>query len=184
MGCMVASDDRSSASQEITALVLQEVAADRLPVWGSLWGIPDLAAQVRVCVSLRMGRSLGRWLPARREIRVNSLALSSARVLEEVLCHEAAHGAIHLRQGPVLRAHGPEWQRLMQTAGFAARVRIPLPGTVAVPHGNHADRVYEHRCPVCQSVSYARRPMPRLRCTACRAVGLDGVLEIVRQTGT
>jgi predicted SprT family Zn-dependent metalloprotease len=161
-----------------------QLAADCFAVWASLWQVPELAAApVRVSVSRSMHHSLGRWLPARCEIRVSILALCSTAVVVEVLCHEAAHVAVFLRHGSKSRPHGPEWRALMQEAGFGARTRIPLPSAAAPAQRISKARVYEHRCPICQSVSYARRPMPRLRCTTCCAAGLDGILEIVRVKG-
>lgn len=171
----------SYANGAMIGPVLQQLAMDRIGAWGRLWEIADLAAKVRIRISPHMRRSLGRWIPARGDIRLSTVALTGAALLDEVLCHEAAHAAVHLRYGPSCRPHGPEWQALMRVAGFEPRTHIPVAAESATPRRTPSAPVYEHRCPVCHSVHRARRPIRRLRCAACRAAGLDGALEITKR---
>jgi SprT-like family len=57
-----------------------------------------------------------------------------------------------------------------------------LSGDVPPSGGDPAARVrFAHRCPVCQTVRYARGPVHRWRCAACLDAGLDGVLEITSE---
>jgi predicted SprT family Zn-dependent metalloprotease len=161
------------------------VPADRFAVWGELWGIADLAERVTVSVCHRMRRSLGRCVPAQGTIRLSAVALDAPpEVLAEVLCHEAAHVAVHVLHGAVCQPHGPEWAALVRMAGFEPRTGLPFEHrNDPFQRQSHSDLTYEHRCPVCQSVRLARRPVRRWRCANCVATGLDGRLEITRTGG-
>ncbi|MEZ4333066.1 MAG: SprT-like domain-containing protein [Myxococcota bacterium] len=68
--------------------------------WAALWGVPDLAQAVGVRVSKRLRRSLGTYRPSSQQITLAAWLLDEAprSLLEEVLCHEAAHAAVHLTE--------------------------------------------------------------------------------------
>jgi predicted SprT family Zn-dependent metalloprotease len=73
-----------------------------------------------------MTRSLGRCQPEQKRIRLASwLREAPGELLAEVLCHEAAHVAVHELHGRGCRPHGSEWKSLMRAAGYDARTRIP-----------------------------------------------------------
>lgn len=150
-------------------------AAER---WARLWGLPDLATKTTIEFSPRLRTSLGRCLPARGTIRLHpALRDAPPDLRDEVLCHELAHLAAHRLHGPGIRAHGREWRRLMQQAGFAPRARMPRPaGLKLAPR--RPTVLYHHRCPVCGAGRTARRPVRAWRCRDCFEAGLDGVLEI------
>ena len=100
-------------------------------------------------------------------------------LLPEVLCHEAAHVAVYEIFGSSCRPHGPEWAELVRKAGFLPRLRIGVSTEESKDRKNETkNRSYEHRCPVCQFVRYARHPNRRWRCADCCAAGLDGKLLI------
>jgi predicted SprT family Zn-dependent metalloprotease len=150
--------------------------------WAQRWGVPGLEERLSVQVSTRLRTSLGRYSPAKGELRVASYLLDGPpSLLCEVLCHEAAHAAVCELHGRSARPHGPEWQALMRKAGFAPRVRIPAAELDRLPLPARRARVlWEHRCPVCQASRVAGRPVRAWRCAACRAAGLSGKLEIQR----
>ncbi len=155
--------------------------------WGALWGVPDLATRVTVEPSTRLRRSLGRCRPATGRITIRaSLLDGDPGLLEEVLCHEAAHVAARVLAGPEARPHGAEWRELVRAAGFEPRIRrgedVGDVGDVApAGSGRTSGRFrYEHRCPVCQSVRYANTPLPRWRCLECAEAGLAGAMEVRR----
>jgi predicted SprT family Zn-dependent metalloprotease len=156
-----------------------EMATESIATWGLLWGIEDFNSRVRIGISSRMRRSLARCVPARGEIRVSASLLTGEPLLLEVLCHEAAHIAVHLLHGPACRPHGSEWRRLMTAAGYEPHARLEIKDEIATPPPPPG-QTYEHRCPVCQTVYRARRPMQYWRCSDCVAAGLDGRLEISR----
>ena len=101
------------------------------------------------------------------------------RFAVEVLCHELAHVAAYELHGRRHRPHGPEWAALMQAAGFEPRARARLTHDVsALLVAPRRGSQYEHRCPVCRAVRFARRPVRQWRCVACITAGLDGHLLI------
>jgi predicted SprT family Zn-dependent metalloprotease len=151
--------------------------------WGALWGVPELAELISVRLSTRLHRSLGRCHPSTGVITLQArLADGDRALLEEVLCHEAAHVAVHRLRGAAGRPHGDEWRELVRAAGFEPRVRRA--GEVVAPARPKPRRSgrfqYEHRCPVCQTVRYANTRHPRWRCLECEEAGLNGTLEIER----
>ncbi len=131
-----------------------------------------------------MTRSLGRCYPTRGLIRISEHLLEAPRsILEEALCHELAHVAVHEMNGKRCRPHGPEWKDLMRIAGYEPRARLPA-GTLPRPSRKRRQRqryLYIHRCPVCQAEQIARRAVRRWRCAACVEAGLEGELEIWRR---
>jgi predicted SprT family Zn-dependent metalloprotease len=149
--------------------------------WAELWGVPDLADSVTVEFSPRFRSSLGRCRPVEGRIRLAAhLANGRRDLLEEVFCHELAHVAVHRLHGPKARPHGPEWKGLVSAAGFEPRVRFP-PGEGGFPPRPPRRRArYEHRCPVCQAMRMAGRPVRNWRCVECLRAGLSGKLVITR----
>lgn len=151
--------------------------------WTRRWGLPGLEDALSVSFSSRLRRALGRSVPSEGRIILNpSLTAAATGRLPEVLCHEAAHVAAYVLHGRVGRPHGPEWASLVRAAGFTPTVHTPagLPQRdQREPKAGRAPRFrYEHRCPVCQSTRWARRPIPRWRCADCRAAGLEGEMHI------
>ena len=116
-------------------------------------------------------------------IRLNARLRESnrANILNEVLCHEAAHLAVHLLYGRAAAMHGPEWKRLVESAGYSARTGIHIPELVS---GGTAPIRYEYVCPTCHAKRLAKRRQPSWRCVACRQLGLDGRLVINRRPAT
>jgi predicted metal-dependent hydrolase len=92
--------------------------------WCHLWGVEEIAPEISVEISSRMTRSLGRCYPDRKLIRIAQFVREESDALvQEVLCHEAAHIAAHHLYGSSIRPHGPEWKALMQKAGFPPSVK-------------------------------------------------------------
>lgn len=150
----------------------------RVEEWARRWGTAGLEQRLRIEWSPRLRTALGRARPAEKFIRINAALLDQPRsLLEEVLCHEAAHVAVHELHRKRCRPHGAEWRALMMAAGFAPRVRMQLEN---LPAKMHPSFVYEHHCPVCQAHRTARRPVRRWRCAACLGVGLSGELVITK----
>jgi len=156
-----------------------------LTEWSSAWCVPDLAGVVRIEISRRMRRSLGRCHPRTGLIRLNAALLGEPEELQrEVLCHEAAHVAVYLlhRNRNGVRPHGLEWKQLMRAAGFGPRVRMdPARLSRKSQEAVRPAVCYRHRCPVCGASRVAGRPVHRWRCRACHESGLKGKLEISAQ---
>jgi len=148
-----------------------------------IWNTPWLPASVSIVFSPRLRKRLGCYSPGKKEIRLNMLLLSQDNegLLLQVLCHEAAHVVNHERNGTTLKPHGPEWRTLVAEAGYtpSTSIEINTPGT---PGMNRRTKIrYEYRCPVCQNVQYANKPMPGWRCGDCLAAGLGGELIAVKK---
>ena len=96
----------------------------RLKEWGELWGVREIEPEIKVEISSRMTRSLGRCYADRKLIRIaRFVAEESGELFEEVLCHEAAHVAAYHLHGRSIRPHGREWRALVQTAGYEPSVK-------------------------------------------------------------
>lgn len=169
------SSRRDGASGDPEHVPLREILASFL----ELWGLSSLTDRVTIEVSRRMTRSLGACYTDRRLIRLNPALLHPSRreLLKEVVCHEAAHIAVQESFGSKARPHGPEWKRFVTRAGFLAETRLSFHRRARTKKGRRRV-VYEHRCPVCQTVRMAEAPVPNWRCAGCRASGLDGRLTI------
>lgn len=150
--------------------------------WAKSWGVESLEERVNVVFSPRMVKSLGRCDLRSKTIRLNPrLKGRCGRILLEVLCHEAAHIAVHEKYGPSSSPHGEEWRRCVRQAGFAPRVTANLKGLNPPPPARKTpSALYEHRCPVCQMTRTSSRPVSRWRCAACVEAGLDGHLIVER----
>jgi predicted SprT family Zn-dependent metalloprotease len=161
-----------------------EALREDISRWAVLWGVPRMGGELRLRVSTRMRRSIGSYRAARDEIALAAWlfeATTAATLLEEVLCHEAAHAAVHRVHGRSVRPHGREWRGFMERAGLRARVRIPLEELPATQRGTLVQAGgWVHRCPICQATRLARTRVPRWRCRRCRERGLGGELRVER----
>jgi predicted SprT family Zn-dependent metalloprotease len=147
--------------------------------WCSIWGVPALADTVSVRANARLRSSIARLVVANRCVELGPLFFTAPVNHREVLCHELAHAAARLKYGRRTRPHGPEWRDLVRAVGFEPRARQP--GIRLLPSAAEQrqwTRRYEHRCPVCQSAWYARRPVTAWRCPTCTGAGLPGTLNI------
>ena len=154
-----------------------------LEEWAAIWRTGDLTGRVQIEPGRRLRRSLGRCHPTSGQVRIHPALFEpeNAELLREVVCHEAAHAAVHLLHGRKVRPHGPEWKHLMISAGYASKARMdpnrlpPWLRTAMQP-----DVLYRHSCAVCGATRMAGRRVSRWRCRACRDAGLEGQLQIVR----
>lgn len=155
----------------------------RLTAWATLWETPLLAKSIGLRTSTRLRRALGTYNSTRSQITLARWLLDDAPhpLLDEVLCHEAAHAAVHLTRSHRTRPHGREWRGFMLAAGFEPRVRIPerlMPKGVRAAIA--AGKRWEHRCLRCQAVRMARVRVTRWRCRRCVEAGGSGRLGIRR----
>ena len=76
----------------------------------------------RIELSARLRTSFARSYPKVGLIRLNPVLLkpSYRDLLPEILCHELAHLAVYELFGPGRKPHGPEWQALVEKAGFTS----------------------------------------------------------------
>ena len=146
--------------------------------WSKCWRVPKLSHEISLEWSKRLRCSLGRAYPERRLIRLSELLKNPEyeHLLNEVLCHEAAHIAAYEIYGKQAKCHGLEWQELVRLAGFEPESCYKVD---SIRRPRDEDRVlYEHVCTVCHASRLARRRQPQWRCVACQNAGLDGALVI------
>lgn len=93
-----------------------------------LWQLEELEPEIELRISSRMTRTIGSAHQGKNRITFAIWLFNQpTEIIEEVVCHEAAHLAASTLYGPGIRPHGREWQALMRKAGVAPRVRIPVP---------------------------------------------------------
>lgn len=150
--------------------------------WQRLWHAPGLASTASVRFSTRLHATAGRCALAKREIVLNAALLDgSPQRLLEVLCHEAAHLAAHLRYGRLPRLHGSLWAELVRKAGFEPTRRLDTRDALSGRREALRRQVVVHTCPVCQTRRVAKRAVPQWRCAECVAAGLPGRFAITRR---
>lgn len=154
-----------------------------LATWERSWGTTDLASALRVVPNPRLTVTAGRCAPSKRVIELRpDVFASRSRVFAQVLCHEAAHLAVHQMYGRNEPPHGDHWSALVEAAGFEPKIGARRSCFVRRQRlSPKRRRNYEHRCPVCQSIRLARQPMRRWRCSSCVQAGLSGELRISRR---
>ena len=159
---------------------LQKKLQEQSARYYALWGRQELAHQVDIRFSQRLRSTLGRTRVETRQVRLNPiLATDFQKLFKEVLCHELAHIVVYERYGNTVKPHGPEWAALVRQGGFEPRLRVSIEGEKPPIYNK---RRFEHLCPVCQTVRYAKRPMTRWRCKSCIEAGLEGQL-LIRSLG-
>ncbi len=179
--------NRAEADKPVT---LPIETGQLLRAWQAAWGPEGLACQVSIDIRPSLRRSLARCEPSRGAVFLSPRLLAGQlrSAFAEALCHELAHLAVYLRHGTAAAPHGPEWRELVARAGFEPRPRLgraPAAGAAPAASRPRARVVYEHRCPVCQKMWTAHRPMPAWRCPTCVRTDGDGRLSIAsRPTST
>lgn len=100
---------------------------DQFRGWCVLWGLSRLSRDATIEFTDRLEDALGQCDLRGGKIVLNAVLLLPANeaLLHETLCHEAAHLVAHVRFGPGIAEHGPEWQDYMRRAGFPPRPVIP-----------------------------------------------------------
>lgn len=169
---------------------IEMAVQERAGALARTWGVPKEALAVKFAVNPRLTRAVARFRRDRRVIELGPRFFEESQCHEEILCHELAHAAVDFVHGTRVKAHGPEWRRLVELAGyrpaaraaFVSRASRVASGRVATRPRSSPGAVYMHRCPVCQMVRRAKRPVPQWRCAVCVGAGLEGILEIERVT--
>ena len=99
-----------------------------------MWQLDELTPEIEMRLSNRMTRTIGSANLGKTRITLAVWLFDQPQaIIDEVLCHEAAHLAVHHLHGPGVRPHGREWQALMRSAGVTPRVRISLPNPPQMP---------------------------------------------------
>lgn len=168
----------ASVRQAVTNGVPTGALARTIRRWSSKWGVSDLTNTLSFRLNGRLRRTLARWVIRDECVELSPRFFGSVAEARAILCHELAHAAAVKKYGHQIRAHGREWSGLVLAAGFEPRA-YNLKGRVpAVIHAVRRGQSYEHRCPVCHAVRYARKPVRAWRCAECVQLGLAGYLSV------
>lgn len=189
---------RATSKSRVHDQLLNEAEKDLVALSKELtkrWGLSRSELAARLRLNPRLTRSVARYRRETGVIELGPRFFHFRTRRKEVLCHELAHVAVELLYGKPVRPHGIEWRNLVESAGFVAHARLPvtpgrcadLPRTGEYPPSDgpgyrpaEIHYVYEHRCPVCQMIRRARRPVGQWRCANCVAADLPGTLSITR----
>ena len=147
--------------------------------WADQWRSEPTGAPVRIEISERMTRSLGKCMPELRVIRLNRALLHGRNraVFEETVCHELAHQVVFDSGGGTTSPHGRAWRELMRRAGLEPRARIPAKEVVGLgKHRKRSSYRYLHQCTDCGKQFVTQRTDRRWRCAACQTTGAAGNL--------
>ncbi len=121
---------------------------------------PDLELPP-VRVSGRMRRTLGSYMPSRRQITISSrlLAMGAEDDIRQVVLHEIAHAIVHARWGDKPSAHGLEFRSVCDEIGAKPR------RFVAVTTEKWGSQVrYLSKCGHCKVLIVRKRRMRSVRC--------------------
>lgn len=114
-----------------------------------------------VRVSGRMRRTLGSYMPSRKQIAISSrlLAMGDEEDIRGVVLHEVAHAIVHARWGEKPSAHGREFRSVCGEIGAKPR------RFVDVTTEQWGSRVrYLSKCGHCKVLIVRKRRMRSVRC--------------------
>lgn len=114
-----------------------------------------------VRVSTRMRRTLGSYMPSRKQIAISSrlLAMGDENDIRQVVLHEVAHAIVHDRWGDKPSAHGREFRLVCNDIGAKPR------RFVDVTTGEWQSQIrYLSKCGHCNVLIVRKRRMRSVRC--------------------
>ena len=114
-----------------------------------------------VRVSGRMRRTLGSYMPSRKQIAISSrlLAMGDENDVRQVVLHEVAHAIVHARWGEKASAHGREFRSVCNEIGAKPRRYVD------VTTGEWQSQVrYLSKCGHCKVLIVRKKRMRSVRC--------------------
>jgi len=114
-----------------------------------------------VRVSGRMRRTLGSYMPSRKQIAISSrlLAMGEEDDIRQVVLHEVAHAIVHARWGDKPSAHGREFRAVCGEIGAKPRRYVD----VTTEQWQSQVR-YLSKCGHCKVLIVRKRRMRSVRC--------------------
>jgi predicted SprT family Zn-dependent metalloprotease len=114
-------------------------------------------------VSGRMRRTLGSYMPSRKQIAISSrlLAMGDENDIHQVVLHEVAHAIVHSRFGDKPSAHGREFRAVCSEIGAKPRRYVD----VTTDQWQEQVR-YLSKCGHCKVLIVRKKRMRSVRC-AC-----------------
>jgi predicted SprT family Zn-dependent metalloprotease len=160
--------------------LLSDAQKKRALEWIRLWRVPSLLRAMSFRRNSLLRATIARWSEKATCLELGPRFFEMAKRQDEILCHELAHAAAVQIHGRKISPHGPEWRALINAAGFAPSAIVKSSKSRSPALSRTKSSWYEHRCPVCQGVRFARKQMGQWRCAECSQQGLQGLLEISR----
>ena len=151
--------------------------------WVRLWCVPSLLQKIFFRRNPLLRTTIARWIEKERCLELGTQFFRLTKRQDEILCHELAHAAALQIYGKSISPHGPEWHALIKAAGYSPSSVLKTTSRPTTPLKKKNCCRYEHRCPVCHAVRYARKRMRRWRCAECNQLDLPGLLIISRLEG-
>lgn len=151
--------------------------------WVRLWCVPSLLQRILFRRNPLLRTTIARWREKQHCLELGPQFFSLTKCQDEILCHELAHVAALLIHGSGISSHGPEWHALVKAAGYSPSSVLKTSKSNSALLKNTSSWWYEHRCPVCHAVHFARKRMSQWRCAECIQLGLPGLLIVSRLEG-
>jgi predicted SprT family Zn-dependent metalloprotease len=163
----------------IASGVISGELAQTVREWARLWRVPEFLDGITFRQNARLRTTIARWAIESNCVEVSTRFFELRRDHREILCHELAHAAAVRMHGRVVRPHGPEWCDLVRKAGYEPKAHLASDRRPYVsPSDIQTQLDFEHRCPVCHAVRFARKLVKSWRCVECVGAGLPGHLTI------
>lgn len=160
--------------------LLSDALKKRASGWVCQWRVRTLLRQISVRHNKLLRTTVARWLEKEKTLELGQQFFRLAMSQDEILCHELAHAASIQIHGRRITPHGSEFHALLAAAGFSPRSALKISKLSSqFPRGNKSSW-YEHRCPVCHAVRFAKKPMKQWGCAECNQHGLHGRLKITK----
>jgi predicted SprT family Zn-dependent metalloprotease len=114
-----------------------------------------------VRVSGRMRRTLGSYMPSRKQIAISSrlLAMGDENDVRQVVLHEIAHAIVHARWGDKPSAHGSEFRAVCKEIGVKPRRYVDV-----TTEKWQSQTRFLSKCGHCKMLIVRKKRMRSVRC--------------------
>jgi len=160
--------------------LLSDALNERASGWIRQWRVPTLLRQISLRRNTSLRTTIARWRENEKCLELGPRFLRMRRRQDEIVCHELAHAAALEIYGEGVSPHGAEWRALIAAAGFLPTVTFTAEKSSSQVSRRIGGTWYEHRCPVCHAVRFAKKRVPQWKCTECSEHGLPGLLKITK----
>jgi predicted SprT family Zn-dependent metalloprotease len=170
-------------ANKLSTDLLADGVNTRASGWLRQWRVPTLLQKISLRRNDLLRATIARWRQKTKCIELGPQFFRLTKRQDAILCHELAHAAAIQIYGNGVAPHGPEWHALVKAAGFSPSPSIKASKARSAGVHKTASISYEHRCPVCHAVRYAKRQIRQWRCGECSQHGLAGLLTVTKMEG-
>jgi predicted SprT family Zn-dependent metalloprotease len=178
---MTMGSEQSNRYRKVNRLstdLISDALNERAGGWIRQWRVPTLLHQICLRRNNSLRTTIARWRESEKCLELGPRFFRMRRRQDEIICHELAHAAALQIYGEGVLPHGAEWRALIAAAGYLPSATFTPAKSSSQVSRRMGGTWYEHRCPVCHAVRFAKKRMPRWRCPECTEHGLPGLLEI------